>query len=962
MSTYIEQLRNIRRNPLLMFQYVMDDLYNQLNGKGDYEVPDPNLPFVNVTENNVLQTAMFVNEFEAGMRKLYPRNANTSEDLYLHMSYNDYIGRFATPGSTVFTQWFNYDEIISKAVPEGDYGVKRLTIPRLTQFTGAGIPFTMQYPINIRVQRHGGLLIEYDTSEKSPIKTLETNVPKWDITTISGQKLLYINIDVDQFQVNTYTETINPSQLYQNKFQFTNAYYYARVYLSDGANWKEIQTTHTDQVYDPMEVTAVLKVYNNTLEIYIPSIYMTTGLATGDIRVDIYTTMGAIDRDLGNYQDNQFEVVYNSIDDDTKYTAPLNTLQLNQVLSYVAVTRGTNAIPFSTFREAVINNNTGPIDIPIVNTQLTYKLQERGFNVVSNIDQITKRQFLATKRLETPTTISISSGASTYMGALTLSVEQIIKSKYVKDNGSRITLLPDNLYSLNNGVTSILLDSEIDQLRGLDPESKARVVNDNKYSYSPFHYVLDLTNNSFDSRPYYLDNPVIKQKQFIGENDTALLQANVSAFNITKQSYGYQITVKLTSDTAFKEIADENIYLQIGYIPVDEIQYASVNGQLIGTEDNERVYIFDIRTNYDIDADGNLYTTNMSMFDLVQTEFSTPLDLNLDISICVGNLITPGYQRNELDDLVQTHLLPSKYMVVTRERFTVTLGYDMSSIWHRNRTVIGPESYKRYTENVYLTYDKNIYATDANGAIIIDINPDGTLSYEILHRQGDTVLDDNGQPVIKYSIGDIILENGQPVLNEPRKLMREITLFLVEGIFYFANEISAATYAKQIPMELVNWVQTDIEYIKKRLLEDCSIYVYPTNTYGQVMVTVKDGLKYSISVDQSLTVNYYLTDTAYRNRSIRPALIPSTKTVLNSILGNNTISKTDMITALKQVGGDDVLDVNVIGIGGDQDFQILTVDDQAYRLNIHKKLVVMANQELTVEDDIVILFNKHSLS
>ncbi len=961
MTTYIEQLHNIRRNPLLMFQFVMNDLYNQLNDKGDYEVPDPNLPFVNVTENGVLQTTMFVTEMEAAMRKLYPRNANTSEDLYLHMSYKDYIGRFATPGHTTFAQYFNYDEIVNKAVPENDQGVKLITIPRLTQFKGAGIPFTMQYPLNIRVMRHGGLLIEYDTKSKSPIKSLETNVPKWQVVMVGSEKLLKLYIDVDQYEVTTYTESINPSQLYQNKFQFSNSYYYARVYLSSSDGWKEIQTTHTDQVYDPATVTAVLKVYNSTLEVYIPSIYMTTGLAVGDLRVDIYTTLGSIDRDLGNYQANQFEVIYNSIDDDPKFTAPLNTLQLNQVLSEAPVVPGTNAVPYTVFRESVINNNTGPMDIPIVNTQLTYKLQERGFSIVSNIDQITKRQFLATKRLETPSTLSISSGAATYMGTLTLTVDQIVKSKYVKDNGNRVTILPNNLYLLNNGVTTLLPDTENDRINALNPEAKAREINDRQYGYSPFHYVMDLSNDSFDCRPYYLDNPIIKQKQFVGENDTALLQANISQFNITKESFGYRIVVKLESGQAFKEIADENIYLQIGYVPVNEIQYASVNGYLLGKEDNERVYAFDIRTDYDIDRFGDLYTTNLSMFDVVQTEFSTPLNLNLDVSICVGNVITPGYQPNDLDDLVQAHLLPDQFMVVTRERLETTLGYDMSSIWRRNRTVISPESYQTYEDNVYLTYERNVYKTDDTGSIVIEINPDGSLNYVLEHRKGDPVLDSEGNRVIKYHKGDPIIIDGEPVLKAPRQLQREITVFLVESVFYFANERLARDYAKSIPMELVNWLQTDIEYIKRRLLEDCSIYVFPTNTYGNVAVTVRDGLKYTIPVDQSLTVNYYLTDAAYRNRSIRPALIPTTKQIVNSVLGNDTISKTDLITTLKQAGGDDVLDVAVTGLGGSRDFQILSVDDQAYRLSIRKKLSVLANQEMTVEDDIVILFNRHSI-
>lgn len=971
MSSFKDNLYEVLRNPSLIQQLMLNELDSQLNPDPNYpayDIPDGTLPFVYLMECGSMETAANISEVDSLMRRLYPRQAVTQEELYLHMSDDDYLGRFATPASTPWLLILDYDEIISKAVPFGDQGLKRLIIPRMTKFSADGLPFTMQYPIQMTVMRHGGVTVEYVLDKVSPIQTLSTNIVQWDmlISKIDGKRrrLMALTIPLNQFSVQSYSETLNPEDLFKTEYVFSNQFYYARAYISRENNdvWEEVTTTHSELMYDPMDLTVVFKVVNSVLQVSIPTVYVTTGLAEGSIRIDIYTTLGPVDRDLGTLLESQFTVDFDSIDDDLYFTAPLSTLQTLQPLARNRVTGGADAMSFDKLREQVINNTLGPMQVPITNVQLESQLDRRGYTLVTNVDNITNLQYLASRRLGRPDTLDVVSGAGVAMSEITFNMDSLSGSKHVSDNGLRLTLLPSMLYSFDNGKVIPLPDSAIDRLNGLSSEQRAREMNSSRYVYSPFHNVVDATNNNFDMRPYYLDNPTITQKIFVGENDTANLQVAIKEYDIYRTAKGYGIRVKLESGEPFRKLEDAQIVLQIGYQPEGENRWASVNGKQIGIEDNERLFEFEIETNWDLNSSGQLRTTNMSMFSDVQTNYFTPLTTDLDITVCIVNSITPGYQPNSLDEMVQVHLLPAQFMTVTRERLKTTLGHDLSRLWRRSRPVLSSESYRKYDHNVPAYYTTTVYKTDANGNIIITIGPDGKLDYEVLHRVGDPVLDDQGNPVMDHRIGDPMLDaDGNPILLEPRKLLYETTLFMVDGLFYYANEREAAAYAKEIPMEIVTWIENDISSLDAKLLSEAELFLYPTTTYGVTVASIREGQKVTIPVDQAFTLTFYLNKSGYTNPTIRPSLIANAKSTVNEYLQRSTISISDIIAKLQETSGQDVMALDVDGLGGSNNFTIITVEDDAVRLAVRKKLVVLPNQELTVEDDVIFNWYRHTL-
>jgi hypothetical protein len=950
-------------NPAGIQRAVFAELARATNG--DIQVVDPTNPFVFALESSSVGIAAFMMKAEALTRYQYAFSAQTEEELYPHMSDKDFVDRFATAAKVNFSLLIPVEELQQRMVLDLETGYKKMVIPRNTYFTVADTTFSIQYPVEIRQLAHGGLQVVYDVEKPSPLQALETNVIEHEVRPMQGQDWLYFELETLQFSIVSRKGSLNAAQDFVLNVPLDDLYYYTRVYVDDGdGGWTEIRTTHTEQVYDISTPTAVLKVVDNVLTVKIPQVYTATKLLNKGIRIDAYQTKGPINMILSEYPTSSFEANWVAYDkkDETIFTAPLKNMRTIRPFSDKVVSGGAKALSFEDLRTRVIENAVGAQKLPITNVQIEQALDRAGYQVVKNIDLITNRVFLATRPLPDPKDTSLLTAAAASIETVRFAIKDAVLLDSVIDNGNQITITPDTVYKNVNGITSLVPSSEVQLLASLPAERRAVAVTTNDYLYTPFHYVLDMSSGEFQARPYYLDSPLVQTKLFVAENDTTLIQVGTSTYTIQRKEGGYDVVVITKSADEWKALPDDKCYAQLAYIPFGEKARAYINGTLLGkTDKGERIYSFDLSTNFEVDKNDNLSLTKFSMFspDMIITRAGllTEFDLLYSTSQSMGS----QWRANSVDDALGKFLLPAQVAGINHEKLRVRFGYSLQTLWARARSVISTIEYEKWDQDVPRLYEQDVLQQDAFGStVIID---GGVPTTVVLHAKGDPVLDDLGDPVYLHRVGDVKLSpfTGLPLIANVRGMIREVDMMLIEGAYRFATDLTTATYRASLTATLVDWLTNDLTVMTGKLLDQTRLYFYPKTTLGTVQVMVSNGQVKTIAAGQALRAQLYVSATVFANLELRDRLAKTTIRVINEQLKSTTVSIDAITTALRSQYGGDVIAVKLTGLGGIEEFQAVTILNDEDRLSIRKRLTAQADGSLIAEEDVTVDFVRHQI-
>lgn len=951
--------------------------------EGRVIVYDATNPFSLLLECGATMAANALLRNEVLDARQYRLNAKTADDLYLHMSDKDYLDRFSKPSAVPFNFLMYLDELyaISVVIPDTN-GVRKLTIPKHTEIIITGYVFTFQYPIDIYLYPNGSVSVLYDTDVLSPIKPLTTNQVKWAITSIGAVKYLSLETDVQQMVITSKTLMVNAINGFTRDFSFQDNYYYCRAFTksNNSSAWTEIKTTHTDQVYDVKTPTAVLKVVGNTLSVVIPQVYFTNGLISDSVRLDIYTTKGPLDINLSNVDTTSIYARW--IDHDVTslglYSAPLSKISAISIYSKSTTTGGGAALTLEELRARVVDQSYGDAHTPITPKQLANALNNSGYELVLSKDNISERQYIATRKIPSPVLTTAADRenvlARTALGCslqkFSTNLINLYLNSTVFNNGNRATITPDTLFISDAGVIKIVPDSVRESLyaTGLNsPEALASIANSKSYLYTPYHYVLDVTNNQFNARPYRLNSPVVDGKYFIDSNDSLLIDVSSLTYTIQlmEDRSGYMLLLELQTSEAFKALDLDRIGLQLSYKPTKNADRIFINGALVTAVNpatdkpynDAYVYGFLIETNFDVDSNHNLihepYRTTI------------PLVSDFDIVYIVKDHSPLGSTVTAIDGLMDASKLvgynpTSLYRGLAHEVITLHFGDFLDKLLCSSRSVVDSLAYATYPDDVPAVYTETVFARDSVGNLIFSYDANtGNLNETVLFNKGDAVLDGNGVPVMRHLKGDTVLDaDGNPTpVDGFRGMLRQLDMLFIDGRYYMATNEATVEYRNQVVDLITEWVLNDLDEHADRLLERSELFFTPKSTIGRIEVYSENNALVTIDAEQTFLVVCYVTKSIAENDAAKQDIRRTITLSITTSLANSTISNADIIANMRTALGSNVVSFDLSGFTGDV-HKIVRLRDSSIQPAIGKKLIALSNKTLAIQDAVNVVFKQ----
>lgn len=887
----LDKLAYYKYHPNGILNVSLNRLQDMLDGK--IEIVDPSNPFIYLLETSSLNTAFAIQEYTLLTRKMYPRLANNEDDLYLHMSDVDYLGRFAEPAQAevIFNILFSDFQTRAKYDPVQREHV--LTLPRHLKITIDKYVFTLQAAIIIRLTESGVIDVKFKTQEHESLFPIETNFINFDMTTFN-QNETYLNFKVKMPEVDIEAVEIptEKSKLFKGKLNFhpqRNFYYFRSFHLING-QWEEMLVTHTDQVYDIYTPTCSVKVnqIDKEVEYYIPPVYVNTDRLGTKVKFLMYTTLGPINVNFGDYKISDFGVEYNQVFPEIELDSTTEPLQLISKVIYISdkVVAGKGPIDFQTLKNAVIDNSIGDRKLPITSKQLEYSGSQRNFRIIKDIDVVTGRVFLLECDVPNPPTRYPITKFNMDLMEFKTNVSSLHsgKNKVIKVNDF-VTILPEGtLFEIRN--TGLYL---LDSLEYQAVESKSDIeltveLNSKRYVSLYYHYVLDTSGDSVSLRPYDLSNPQVSRINFKDFNSTGRVGINTTNTNLVKTATGFTLDILSNLKKYVESINETNITPYIVYRDNDDSVFY-LEGRLFTLIGENPVYRFDIISNYYIDKDNKILIDNFKDVNgnFVQVNINLLSDLDL---IYVSNIIPLKYEASTLDSYIYGSYLAVDRIVVTLENLKVKFGDWLEWLYSRVHTSTGSYTYETWDENVIKRYDCVVYNSDN----------------EIIHYPGDQVTDDEGNPIYEYLKGDIKLDgNGKPIPINELELERYLNLLFIDYRSNIANNTLTKNYRRYLKEYMTEMCVENAKNIQNELLENTFGYmVVPKNLDN---IKVKHGGKVSlIKSSQSFKVTVYVNRRIYEDMAARDEI---ERTIIGGIeeylYENVKLSKTVLLNQLYMV-------------------------------------------------------------
>lgn len=280
-------------------------------------------PFMMLLESTASLSAALAIESRNIIRKKFPSLATSMDDLFPHLTDNELQYIFAQPSEAKIRFYMEVTKLKEYGYRPQRANYFETQIPSGTKVQVHDYIFTIINPVIVRI---------YDKTETPyvEVKTSKDKLAYPDPSIINSKRdykimhgntpvpFIQFDLPIKQVTVNTVSRTINRSTGCEVTVPLTNQYCASTVYVKGASSNNrevEVEQTFSEDYLDPSTPKVYVKLGDKSVTFKVPDIYVRSGLLSGELRIQVYETMGLINIPLKSFTPDQFNITFGDRDD-----------------------------------------------------------------------------------------------------------------------------------------------------------------------------------------------------------------------------------------------------------------------------------------------------------------------------------------------------------------------------------------------------------------------------------------------------------------------------------------------------------------------------------------------------------------------------------------------------------------------------------------------------------------------
>ena len=935
-----EELKKYSLDPSRMQRYILESIENSSNG--DYTVLDPSNPFMLLMEATTNSVCNNLIETKSLIRKLYPNLAYNPDDLYHHLSDDEMANMINIPGEVYITFYLSLTDLKTKGYRPDNATYVETTIPIGTEVVIIDTTLTLLNDIVVRLTDTGNITVEQQTNDNDFAYQDTGILDNAIIHDSNGSPMIVFNVKMKQVKKINKIVALTPSTGFADIITLSDKYAYSEIKYKNNKTNNEyvyLPKAFNDEYIDPFKPTAYIAIYDKSIQVKIPDIYLVNKLISGTLSIEVYETKGNIYLPINKYLPTDYNLLRGDVSK-SKSAATCNNI-LIWVRSHFPLSGGLNGMSVKDLRDNIINHTTGDIDLPITEKQLIRYGEMKGFQITKTLDVITNRQYIATKTLPEFNSELLYARHDVMFNTVELSLHNIQTNNQIIHLEDKSIIKSNSIFRMINGKMFILDNDEAEGLKKLNNLDLINKLKDVKYYFTPYYYVINHDEDISNVNVYDLDNSKINSNRILNKNNSFTLRVNINKYQLSKVDNGYKFIFTVSGSDDYNNI---------------DIQYKGFQVKIL--LDNDITYSF-LEAQYDsynkmwwcvIESDLNLIDDTIDMKNGNSELYTKRFKLNSKIQL-ISYITHPGMKDPTnflLEELWLTD--PTKsYTVLTKEELDVNYGNELKYIWNKTYSVYTERKYLKHKTDVPMRYKENIYTKDPETGAEFTVS-DGQLVYNLKHQKGDIVLDESDNPIYLYRKGDTVLDDeGNPIVDEIGGVIRFVDIILLEYEFKRATSSVYNKYTNLMLDAIYNYINVELKEINDMLLEKTEVLFKSNKKLSDVIVNINNNL-YSTPCTVKPTITLYYNGATRFNALEIDLLQVNIGNILNKHFELNRLSYVDIKKDVIDTLGSDFTSIKIEGIEPTNS-EILNLEDDTSRFILAKKLDQNQNNDMIVKYD-----------